>query len=223
MARYGIVVDLNRCTGCMTCVIACKAENLTPPKVSWEKILEVESETKNRILYFPLACMHCDDAPCIPACPERAIYKIQDGIVLIDRERCQGHGECVKACPYGAIDINPDETYFQGETLPYESTPAPYQVHLPGKASKCTLCSHRIEQGREPACVEACPSKAMVFGDLNDPKSPIQSKLPESVQLLADQKTQSKFFYKIPGDLLREIEQKIISLFSRPQHTPHPH
>jgi len=210
MARYGIFVDLNRCTGCMTCVIACKEENLTPPKVWWERILEVESEPKNRIVYFRLSCMHCDDAPCIPACPEQAIFRNQDGIVLIDDEKCRGHGECVKACPYGVIDINPDETYFQGEKLPYESTPDPYQVHPTGKASKCTLCVHRIEQGKEPACVAACPSKVMVFGDLDDPKSPIQSKLPGSVQLLAAQNTQSKVSYKIPDDLVKEIEQKII-------------
>jgi Fe-S-cluster-containing dehydrogenase component len=210
MARYGISVDLNRCTGCMTCVIACKEENLTPPKVWWQRIVELESEPLERIVYFQLACMHCDDAPCIPACPEKAIYKNPDGVVLIDHEKCQGHGECVKACPYGVIDMNPDETYFQGEKLPYESAPDTYRVHPPAKASKCTLCIHRIEQGREPACVAACPSKVMVFGDLDDPQSPIQEKLPQSVGLLASQGTKPKVLYTIPGNLTEQIEQRII-------------
>jgi Fe-S-cluster-containing dehydrogenase component len=210
MARYGMLVDLNRCTGCMTCVIACKEENLTPPKIWWQRILELESEAHERIVYFRLACMQCDDPPCVPACPEHAIYKNQDGVVLIDHEKCKGHGECVKACPYGVIDMNPEEAYFQGKKLPYESKPDSYQVHPPGKASKCTLCIHRIEQGREPACVEACPSKVMVFGDLDDPQSPIQEKLPESVQLLAAQEAESKVFYMIPDDLSKEIEQRVI-------------
>jgi len=210
MARYGIAVDLNRCTGCMTCVIACKEENLTPPTVWWQRIVEVESEAHNRIVYLPLACMHCDDAPCIPACPEKAIYKNQDGIVLIDHEACQGHGECVKACPYGVIDINPDETYFQGEKLPYETTADTYQVHPPGKASKCTLCIHRIEQGKEPACVAACPSKAMVFGDLDDPQSPIQEKLRESVELLSSRNTKPKVLYRIPANLTEQIEKRVM-------------
>lgn len=210
MARYGIAVDLNRCTGCRTCVVACKEENLTPPKVSWLRILELENEPNNRIVYFRLACMHCDDAPCIPACPEQAIWKNPDGIVLIDQEKCHGHGECVKACPYGVIDINSDETYFQGEKLPYESRPDIYQVHPPGKAAKCTLCIHRIEQGKEPVCVEACPSRVMVFGDLDDPSGPIRKKLLNSEQLLASQGMKPKIFYRIPDDLSQEIEQRII-------------
>ncbi|MBW2000586.1 MAG: 4Fe-4S binding protein, partial [Deltaproteobacteria bacterium] len=75
MARYGIVVDLNRCTGCMTCVIACKQENLTRPGVWWDRVLELERESLGRIIYFRYACMHCDNPPCAKACPEHAIYK----------------------------------------------------------------------------------------------------------------------------------------------------
>jgi molybdopterin-containing oxidoreductase family iron-sulfur binding subunit len=210
MARYGIHVDLNRCTGCMTCVIACKEENFTPPKVWWQRILELESDPLERIVYFRLACMHCDNPPCIPACPEKAIYRNPDGIVLIDHAKCQGHGECAKACPYGVIDMNPDEDYFPGKTIQYEYEPDTYRVHAPGKASKCTLCIHRIEQGKEPACVAACPSKVMVFGDLDDPHSPIQEKLPQSVELLPSHGAKPRMFYTIPGNLSKEIEQRII-------------
>jgi Fe-S-cluster-containing dehydrogenase component len=210
MARYGILVDLNRCTGCMTCVIACKEENLTPPRVWWQRIVELESEPQAYIVYFRLACMHCDDPPCVPACPEQAIYKNPDGIVLIDHEKCQGHGECIKACPYGVIDVNPDEDYFPGKMIQYEGTSNTYRVHPPGKASKCTLCIHRIEQGKDPACVAACPSKVMIFGDLDDPQSPIHGKLSTSVELLSSEGAKPKVFYMVPGNLLKEIEQRVM-------------
>jgi len=210
MARYGILVDLKRCTGCMTCVIACKQENLTRPNIWWNKVLELESETLDRIIYFRYACMHCDDPPCVESCPEQAIYKRQDGIVLIDHEKCKGHGDCIKACPYGVIDINPDEDYFRGQKAPYGETEDPHRKHLPGKSSICTLCVHRIELGKEPACVEGCPSRAMIFGDLDDPNSPIHKKLPKSEQFLKSEGTNPKVFYLVPRDLSKQIERRIV-------------
>ena len=210
MARYGILLDLNRCTGCMTCVLACKQENFTRPGVWWNRVLELESESLDRIIYFRYACMHCDNPPCVKACPEHSIYKRPDGIVLIDQEKCQGHGECVKACPYGVIHINPDQDYFPGQNLPFEGIEEAHRIHPPGKASTCTLCVHRIEQGREPACVEECPSKVMVFGDLDDPKSPIREKLWRSEQLLASQETQPKVSYIFPQNTSKQIEQRVM-------------
>jgi Fe-S-cluster-containing dehydrogenase component len=211
MARYGIVVDLNRCTGCMTCVIACKQENLTRPGVRWNRVLEYESRSLGRILYFRHACMHCDRPPCIEACPEHAISKRQDGIVLIDHEKCRGHGDCVTACPYGVIDINPMQDYFQGERLPFEGISGSHRVHPPGKASTCTLCVHRIEQGKKPTCVEACPSRAMVFGDLDDPYDSIQEKLRGSEQLLPSSGTRPKVFYIFPKGMSK-YEQSALSM-----------
>ena len=100
MAKYGIIVDLDRCTGCMTCVIACKQENLTRPSVWWNKILELESESLDRITYVRHACMHCENPPCLYSCPNDAIYQHPDGIVLISHQKCGGAGDCVDACPY---------------------------------------------------------------------------------------------------------------------------
>jgi Fe-S-cluster-containing dehydrogenase component len=210
MARYGILHDLNRCTGCMTCVLACKEENLTRPGVWWDRVLELENESLDRIIYFRYACMHCDNPPCVKACPEHAIYKRPDGIVLIDQEKCQGHGECMKACPYGVIHMNPDQDYFPGEKAAFEGMAEAHRMHLPGKASTCTLCVHRIEQGREPACVEECPSKVMVFGDLDDPNSPIREKLWRSEQLLASKGTQPKVSYIFPQNMSKQIEQRVL-------------
>ncbi|MGD9319900.1 MAG: 4Fe-4S dicluster domain-containing protein [Desulfobacteraceae bacterium] len=210
MARYGILLDLNRCTGCMTCVIACKQENLTRPGVWWNRVLELESESLDRIIYFRYACMHCDNPPCVEACPEHAIYKRPDGIVLIAQKKCQGHGECMKACPYGVIDVNPEQDYFPGQNLPFQGIEEAHRMHPPGKASTCTLCVHRIEQGKEPACVAECPSKVMVFGDLDDPGSPIREKLRKSEQLLASQGTHPKVSYIFPKNTSKKVEQRVM-------------
>ncbi len=210
MARYGIVVDLNRCSGCMTCVIACKQENLTRPSVWWNRILELESESLDRITYLRHACMHCDDPPCMAACLRRAIHKRPDGIVLIDHEKCEGAGDCAKACPYGVIDLNPPEEYFPGQELPYEKSGGAHRLRPPGKASTCTLCVHRIDRGKEPVCVTGCTSKAMIFGDLEDPKSPIHKKLWKSRQMLAFEGTHAKVSYIAPRNLWKQIEKRII-------------
>ena len=101
--------------------------------------------------YLPVGCMHCEDPKCIPACPEKAIYKRADGTVLIDSELCQGAEDCVEACPYKRIFINKNT----------------------GKAEKCILCYPRVEKGMPPICVQNCPGKARFFGDLDDPESPV--------------------------------------------------
>lgn len=209
MARYGIVLDLNRCTGCMTCVVACKQENLTPPGVWWNRVLELESQSPDRITYFRYACMHCDNPPCVGACPENAIYKRHDGIVLIDRAKCKGHGECVEACPYGVIEMNPSHTYFPDQELPFEEKAENYRRHPTGRASTCTFCAHRVDKGQEPACVAGCPSKVMVFGDLDDSDSPIQKKLQQARPLLVSEGTQPKIFYIFPENTSKLIEQRV--------------
>lgn len=210
MARYGLIVDLNICTGCMTCVIACKQENLTRPGIQWAKMLELESPTLDQITYVRQACMHCDDPPCVEACPSKAISKRADGIVLIDQKKCVGSKNCIDACPYGVPRLNPKEEYFSGVSMPYERNAAPYRIQLAGKASKCTLCAHRIDKGKVPACVEGCPSNALLFGDLDDPKSEIRKRLWQSKQLLADQGSHPKVSYIVPKNAFRPSELRIL-------------
>ncbi|MBN1105748.1 MAG: 4Fe-4S dicluster domain-containing protein [Deltaproteobacteria bacterium] len=209
MARYGMIVDLNKCTGCMTCVLACKQENLTGPGVFWNKILEIENETFDYIAYVWHACMHCDDPPCVAACSSKAISKRPDGIVLIDQQKCNGQRKCIDACPYGVISINTDEGYFPGKKLPFETSPERYRVQLPGKASKCTLCAHRIDKGQVPVCVQACQSEALIFGDLDDPNSAISKKLWQSKQLLAAKGARPKVSYITPRNLSKQVDQRV--------------
>ena len=109
--------------------------------------------------FVPRLCMQCDNAPCVSVCPVGATYKTPDGVVLVDQDRCIGCGYCVVACPYGARYLVPS-----GPDLPNGNA---------GVADKCTWCYQRLAKGQLPACVEECPTQARLFGDLNDPDSPV--------------------------------------------------
>ena len=169
MTKWGLVIDVNKCNACYNCFVACKDEfwgNDWPPYSKAQpkfghQWLRLEKRERGQfpfitLAYMPVMCMHCDDAPCIDSCPLGAIYKRDDGIVLIDPEKCDStkcNGECADACPYGAIYFN-DELKI---------------------AQKCTMCAHLLDEGkgRKPRCVEACPTGAMIFGDLDDPESDV--------------------------------------------------
>ena len=209
MPKYGIIVDLNRCTGCMTCVIACKKENLTRPGVSWNKILELENELSDSIVFIRNSCMHCEDPLCVPACPVGAIKKRPDGIVIINQDECGGAGDCVEACPYGAITIAPDKKYFPGDKTHLDDLATGHRNHEPDLGSKCTMCAHRVDKGLQPACVASCPSKAMIFGDLDDPNSEIRKKLPEAAPLLANKGTYPKVNYILPRNRAKGVNHRV--------------
>jgi len=152
--RYGWVVDARRCFGCHGCEVACKAENDVPLGHYIRQTIYHDYEKADggmaRIM-VPMACQHCEDAPCIKACPCGALHKGAGGSVLVDYDVCSGHAACKDACPYGAIYIDP----------------------VANQAVKCHNCTHRVDQGMEPACVSTCPSEALYFGDLDDPDSAV--------------------------------------------------
>jgi len=148
--------------------------------------------------YVPTLCNHCTNAPCVANCPTAAMHKTDDGITMHDAEKCIGCGTCIVACPYGAVYRNDEEPHkalredavaaIPGctstgiEVLQKAGTPLPYYnparaatmpgVRPKGVVEKCTFCDHRLAVGELPACVEACPAGARIFGDLNDPDSP---------------------------------------------------
>jgi molybdopterin-containing oxidoreductase family iron-sulfur binding subunit len=187
MALWGMVIDLDRCTGCQACVMACKAENNVPAVgareaargriVSWMQVLVEESE--ERVRFLPRPCLQCDDPPCTKVCPVYATYRNPEGIVAQIYARCIGCRFCMAACPYNA-------KYFNWRRY---QTEAPGQnpdvsVRPKGVVEKCTFCHHRLQKAREralaerrdlapgeyvPACAEACPTWAITFGDLSDP------------------------------------------------------
>jgi Fe-S-cluster-containing dehydrogenase component len=175
MTQLALVIDLNVCVGCQACVTVCKEWNTSgtagpladlnpygkdPTGTFFNRVqtFEVGEYPNTETVHFPKSCLHCEDPPCVPVCPTGASYKrAEDGIVLVDSAKCIGCKYCSWACPYGARELDENQKIM----------------------TKCTLCVDRIydsvlpEAERRPACVNACPTNARLFGDVNDPDSDV--------------------------------------------------
>ncbi|HUT83765.1 MAG TPA: 4Fe-4S dicluster domain-containing protein [Thermodesulfobacteriota bacterium] len=175
--RWGMGIKVDKCIGCGRCVNACKLENNVPEEPfffrTWVEQFAIssggevivqspnggrygfvnQSQEKNiiRSFYVPKLCNQCDKPPCVQVCPVGATFKTDDGVILVDAKYCIGCRYCIQACPYGARFLHPATRV----------------------AEKCTFCYHRIVKGLLPACVEACPTQARVFGDLEGKASPL--------------------------------------------------
>jgi tetrathionate reductase subunit B len=156
--RYAMIIDLNRCTGCQACVIACKGRNDTAPTQFNTRILlgETGHGPQAGASFRPVQCNQCENPPCVPVCPTKATFKLPNGIVVTDWNRCNGSGNCVLACPYSARFLDPRHG---------------------NRVDKCDFCLERVERGLTPSCVESCSPNARLFGDLNDPQGEFASYL----------------------------------------------
>ena len=176
--RWGMIVDLNKCIGCKACTVACKAENHTPPGVSYNVVMEEEigeyPHIGRKFIFRP--CMQCANSSCSKVCPTGASHKRDDGIIAINYDDCIGCKYCIAACPYGARSYDYGENYHETQ-MPYEAQPSPeygeYRVREKGKSPegnvrKCMFCLHRLKKGLAPACAETCIGHAIHFGNLKD-------------------------------------------------------
>ena len=248
MPRFGVVIDLQRCVGCGTCALACKAEHNTRIRgngqsYNYADFLTVSDGKFPRTTQWvmPVLCNHCSDAPCVKACPvePKAMFKTREGITMHDPQLCIGCRQCQQACPYSnmelgeaslrgeqysVISFNPhgDETQPQwadkiaiipGVTASGAETAQKAGARVPsmnqfaagdaqplrkdGVVEKCTFCYHRVSNGQQPACVEACPAKARIFGDQDDQNSEIAKvlKAKKTFRLKENRGTKPNVYY----------------------------
>ncbi len=167
---YAMVIDLDRCTGCWACTVACREANGVAPGFAWNVVMTGEGEAQDvpsgrypdlDLTYFPVSCQHCENAPCIEVCPTGATYRRPHGIVAMDYALCNGCRACLAACPYGARSYVPPGEGARGG----------------GVVEKCDFCAGRVDRGLSPACVDACAQGARVFGDRGDPGSGVAALL----------------------------------------------
>ncbi|MGZ5115489.1 MAG: 4Fe-4S dicluster domain-containing protein [Burkholderiales bacterium] len=199
MTQLALVIDLNVCVGCHACVTSCKEWNTSgqagslvderpydrdPTGTFFNRVqtFEVGEFPNTQTVHFPKSCLHCEDPPCVPVCPTGASFKRpEDGLVLVDYDKCIGCKYCAWACPYGVRELDEDRKVM----------------------GKCTLCVDRTdnpalpEAERKPACVLACPTNARLFGDIHDPESIVAQAIRENggYQLMPEWGTQPANHY----------------------------
>ena len=219
MARWGLVIDLDRCTACQACVVACKHENNVPfstPEttaegrlMTWIQLVPVEMPGAAGTA-MPLMCQHCDRPPCADVCPTSATYLNPEGIVAQVYPRCIGCRYCTNACPYAVKVFNWTEPEWPEPMIPMRNPDVSSRPK--GVVEKCTFCHHRLQKARDvaraekrplregdynPACADSCPTGAIVFGDLDDASQRVAvlARDPRAFRLHEDLGTQPKVYY----------------------------
>lgn len=202
--KWGMAVDLERCVGCWSCAVICKAENDVPLGMWWNRILTSgeDLDTPHRgelggmeMHWVPLACQHCEDAPCVKVCPTSATFTDPEGVVLVNSKDCIGCRYCMAACPYGVRVFNWGEPERAPEFDHGMVAPRPV-----GTVEKCTFCVHRLKEDQVPSCVWSCPAQARIFGDLHDENGRLVRLIKDrgGEHMLEDKGTKPKVTYLQP-------------------------
>jgi molybdopterin-containing oxidoreductase family iron-sulfur binding subunit len=212
---FGYALNISRCMGYRDCVHACVEENnqSRASEIQYIRVLQMNDGSSNLEesdhyydsaevpvegkYYLPVQCMQCDDPPCVKACPVKATWMEPDGIVVIDYDWCIGCRYCMTACPYWARRFNWTEAKIPPDKLNPDTHYLGNRPRPSGVVEKCHFCIQRTRKGRQPACMEACPTGARVFGNLLDPKSEIRYVLENKTvfRLKEDLGTEPKFWY----------------------------
>jgi Fe-S-cluster-containing dehydrogenase component len=212
---YGYAINISKCKGYRECVKACVQENNQgrDPEIQYIRVLELDQGTMNLEtadhyydpatvpqpgkFYLPVQCMQCDNPPCVKACPVEATWREDDGIVVIDYDWCIGCRYCATACPYWARKFNWTEPNIPANELNPVMHYLSNRPRQKGVMEKCTFCLQRTREGRQPACQEACPTGARVFGNLLDPNSEIRYVLEHKTvfRLKEELNTEPKVWY----------------------------
>ena len=213
--KFVMVVDLSRCKNARKCVSACQKWHYRPEETEWLTVKLMKDSDKGAPYWFPKQCFHCDNPPCVKVCPVDATFKRQDGLVLIDNERCIGCKFCMAACPYSTRVFNWSEPVQPGTDeanySPETSTPARV-----GTVEKCDFCPDMIRQGLLPDCVTACPNGVFYFGDENEDAVTNGDETVSLSQLLKERGgyrfmeelgTQPRLYYLPPKDRLFPVER----------------
>jgi molybdopterin-containing oxidoreductase family iron-sulfur binding subunit len=213
--KYAMAVDLSRCIGCRECVAACLKENNQSSSGGMEyiRVLELEKGEKNPIYgnhvyrdeevpredrdYMPVQCQQCENPSCVQACPVGATWQEEDGITVVDYDWCIGCRYCQNACPYYARRFNYSAPRLESSRLNPEVDILSNRPRESGVVEKCTFCLHKVRAGELPACVQACPTGARIFGDMNEKDGVIQSVLSQSntFKLKSNLKNNPRFLY----------------------------
>ncbi len=227
LPQWGMAIDLDRCTGCEACVVACAAENNVPTAgpeqaalgraKAWIRVDRYYEGTfpEIKVKYRPVLCQQCDDAPCEPVCPVNATYQSPEGLNVQVYNRCIGTRYCANNCPYTVRYFNWFAPHWD-EPLDLQLNPD-VSVRPAGVAEKCTFCAQKLKRAKldaaaadrpladgdaQTACAETCAAEAIVFGDLSDPESKVSKAAARgrSEQLLAELGTKPRVFYLQKAD-----------------------
>ncbi len=195
--RWGMVVNLSKCVRCYACIAACRIEHFLPMGVSWPRLVALETGIERpTVSNYSVRCNHCKNAPCVSVCPTGATFQRNDGIIMIDQNKCVGCRYCVIACPYQNrtfVSKDKDRGFFPGRIqTDFEKAGKKRYPHQVGTTEKCNFCVERIDEGTKqgltpgkdrdatPACVNTCPARALTFGNLDDPDSEISKLIREN-------------------------------------------
>lgn len=185
--KFVMVIDLSRCKNLKKCQASCNKMHFIPEGQSWIKLHAMQDAESTAPYWQPTTCMHCDEPPCVKVCPVDATFKRQDGIVLIDNERCIGCRFCMAACPYSTRVFNWEAPILPKEILTMEYSPETSCPPKIGTVGKCDFCPDMVRKGELPHCVSACPNGVFFFGDMIEDTVTNGSETVQFSELIRDQ------------------------------------